>query len=126
MYTLQEAKDSFSNMTLIALFFGIACTVPVSILADRIQPKFMMLPGFLFRGIFLVLFVSVENPTTWKGFACATCITASQAAEVLVMDSILFRNIEKEIRGLIFGIHIGLAFMGQLFSLLLEVLSLTK
>ena len=65
MYTLQEAKDAFSNMTLIALFFGIGCTIPASMLTDKIQPKYMMLPGFIFRGIFLVLFVNIPNPTSW-------------------------------------------------------------
>lgn len=119
LYTQDEATAFYSYQTLVSLNIGVFVAIPMAVIMDKYHPKWTVWPVFFTRGTCNVLYCFIKNPSRWPTYVLQTVLFASQTAEIVVVDALMLRNAEKEIRGMIVGVQMGSSFLAQFFFALI-------
>lgn len=114
----QEAETIYQYVMIVSVVCGMACVPIVGRLADNVNPQIMLPVSCLFRLSSIVGFYFIEDPKSYYSYGISTAIVLGTLLESICNDAVLFRNADREIRGVIFGTSNAFGFTGQfIFSL---------
>ena len=99
---------------MVSVIIGLAFSPLIGWLSDRTSPLISIPCSFLLRAGSIGLFVLIENPTHVYAFAVGCLLILGTTCEQICADSILMRNAEREIRGVLYGTSVACGFLGQL------------
>ena len=63
-YSKEEASKIYSRLLLVGMFGGVIFAVPFAILADRVQPKYLLIVPFIMRALGNLGFILVDTAQT--------------------------------------------------------------
>ena len=109
-----EVSNLYAKLMIISVVFGLAFSPLIGYFSDRTSPLVSIPLSFLLRASSIGLFIMIKNPTHIYAFAVGTLLVVGTTCEQICADSVLMRNAEKEIRGVIYGTAIACGYFGQL------------
>jgi len=71
---------------------------------DRYNPQIIIPSVFAFRLISIIMFLLVQDPTSWYSYVSAVLMVMGTMCELVSCDSITLRLADKEIRGVLYGV----------------------
>ena len=110
----KEVTQCYANLMLCSIVVAIAFSPLIGFFTDRVSPRFTLPFAFLLRALGIVLFMWIENPTHIFAYCVGTILVLGTTCEQICSDSILMRNADREIRGLIYGTAGACGYLGQL------------
>lgn len=103
---------------IVSVVCGMAFVPVVGRLADNINPQIMLPVACLCRLAACVGFYFIKNPNSYYSYFISIALVLGTLLESVCNDAVLFRNANREIRGVIFGTSNAFGFTGQfIFSL---------
>ena len=114
----EDAKLIYSNVMIVSVVLGILIVPVVGKLSDKYSPKILLPLAFLVRFIGIVMFMFIKNPKSIYAYCVSIFLVMGTAMENVLVDCLLLRNAEREIRGVLYGTAVACGYIGQLiFSL---------
>lgn len=89
-------------------------------LCDSIDPKKIVPFAFLFRAVATYFFTLLDKPDTFMAYAVSISIVLMSIFETIAIDSIYFKLLPKELRGVLNGIY---SFMAQFGIMIYSLIS---
>lgn len=110
----EEAKLIYSNVMIISIVFGVLLVPICGKIADTCNPQIVMPLAFLCRAVGISGFWFIQSPSGWYSYVISVFLVLFTVMETTVIDCIILRSAEKEIRGIIFGSANSCGYLGQL------------
>jgi MFS family permease len=110
----EEVSSVYANLMLVSVAFAISLSPIIGMFTDRVSPKVTLPVSFLLRAFAIFLFYFINDPTSFYAYAVGSLLVLGTTAEQICSDSILMRNAEREIRGVIYGTGVAMGYLGQL------------
>ena len=82
--------------------------------ADSVRPSITLPCAFLFRACTCVAFRFIKNPGGIFAYAVSILLVTATGCETICVDTLLYRQSDREIRGVVFGFAMACGFTGQL------------
>jgi len=98
---------------IISVVVGLSLSPLVGFIADRVSPLITLPCAFLIRATAIGMFVFIKNPTHVYAFAVGSLLVLGTTCEQISTDSVLMRNADKEIRGVVYGTAVACGYVGQ-------------
>ena len=92
---------------------GVAFIPLVGRMADKINPQFTMPFAFFVRFCSIVGFYFIKNPASIYSYVISTLLVLGTLMEQVTNDALLFRNCDRQVRGIVYGIATSFGFLGQ-------------
>ena len=104
------------------MIFSVLCSIVilpvVGIICDRISTKRIVSLSYVFRAFTIYQFCLLEEADCWQAYLICVLIVIGSIIENIVLDSIFFKSLPKETRGIFNGVYSFAAQIGiLLFSL---------
>jgi MFS-type transporter involved in bile tolerance (Atg22 family) len=95
------------------------CMVPlVGKAVDAFNPKLVLPFGFFCRAGAIIMFMFIKTPSGIYSYCVSVLMVLCTVIENVTVDSLILRNADKEIRGVIYGAGSACGYFGMLvFSL---------
>lgn len=108
----------YSNVMVVSVVLGV-CMVPlVGKAVDACNPKWVLPFGFFCRFGAIVMFMFIKSPSGIYSYCVSVLLVLCTVIENVTVDSLILRNADKEIRGVIYGAGSACGYFGMLvFSL---------
>jgi len=90
---------------IVSVFFACMIFPLVGRVCDKIQPKKMVPFAYLFRSFTTLLFWLLDKPDTWQAYAVCVSIVVASVVETITMDTIFYKNLPQETRGVFNGLY---------------------
>jgi MFS family permease len=104
-YDKAGAQDIYSRVMLCSVAGGVIVAPLIGKAVDSVNPKIVIPIIFSLRFVAIVLFLLVQDPTSWYSYVCATLMVMGTTCEEITTSSLIYRNADKEIRGVISGVQ---------------------
>ena len=108
----EEVTSVYANLMLVSVAFAISLSPVIGIFTDRYSPRITLPVSFLIRAFAIVLFWFIDDPTTFYAYMVGSLLVLGTTAEQICSDSILMRNADREIRGVIYGTAVATGYLG--------------
>ena len=115
----EEVTQVYAKLMMCSVGFAIALSPIIGIFTDKFSPRVTLPCSFLLRAFAIVLFYFIDNPTSFYAYAVGSLLVLGTTAEQICSDSILMRNADREIRGVIYGTAVACGYLGQLILCIL-------
>ena len=99
----KEVTQCYANLMICSIVVACTASPLIGIFVDRVSPRVTLPVSFLIRGFGIVLFTFIKDPTHGYAYFVGTILVLGTSCESICSDTILMRNAERGIRGLIFG-----------------------
>ena len=111
----QEVMKLYARLMISSVVFSLPLSPGVGYLIDRVNPRIIIPCAFSVRILAILLFSTVQDPTSYQSFTSGTFILFGTICEQICSDTLLMRNADKEIRGVIIGTATAAGYVGQIF-----------
>lgn len=102
-----------------SIVFGVAFVPLVGKLADSVNPQIMLPAACCTRFLSIVGFYLVKNVNSPMLYVVSIWMVLGTLMETVCTDAIMFRNCNRQLRGIVNGVGYGIGYLGQfIFSLL--------
>ena len=101
----KEAKSIYINIMVMSVILSAVVFPLVGRLCDTIDPRKIVPFAFILRAIATYWFYHLEKPDTFEAYAVCISIVLSSIFETISIDSIFFKLLPKELRGVLNGIY---------------------
>jgi MFS family permease len=108
----EDAKLIYSNVMIVSVVLGILIVPVVGKLSDKYTPKILLPLAFLVRFIGVVMFMFIKNPKSIYSYCVSVFLVMGTAMENVLVDCLLLRNAEREIRGVLYGTAVACGYIG--------------
>jgi MFS family permease len=116
--SIKQAESIYQYVMIVSVVCGVAFVPIVGKLADNVNPQIMLPTACLVRMSSCVGFYFIDDPTSYFAYFISIMLVLGTLMEGVCNDAVLFRNADREIRGVIFGTSTAFGFTGQfVFSL---------
>ena len=116
--SIKQAESIYQYVMMVSVVCGVAFVPIVGKLADNVNPQIMLPTACLVRMSSCVGFYFIDDPTSYFAYFISIMLVLGTLMEGVCNDAVLFRNADREIRGVIFGTSTAFGFTGQfVFSL---------
>ena len=119
LYSHREAKDIFSTMMMTSLVFSAVWSPLIGYVVDKINPRVILPIPFLVRAFGLYLYIQNDDPSSLYAMLSAIVIVFGFIFELITVEAIFLRNLDKEIRGLAVGTNTMVGILSQFILALL-------
>ena len=99
-------------MMIVSVVCGVAFIPIVGRLADNVNPQIMLPCACLARLVACVGFYFIHDPSSYYAYFISIMLVLGTLLESVCNDAVLFRNADREIRGIIFGTSTAFGFTG--------------
>ena len=114
----EEAETIYQYVMIVSIVCGVAFVPIVGKLADRVSPTIMLPAATGCRFLAIVCFCFIKNPNGVYCYIISVWMVLGTLMETVCNDAVLFRNADREVRGVINGTAQAFGFAGQfIFSL---------
>ena len=97
---------------IVSVVLGILIVPVVGKLSDKYTPKILLPLAFLVRFIGVVMFMFIKNPKSIYAYCVSVFLVMGTAMENVLVDCLLLRNAEREIRGVLYGTAVACGYIG--------------
>jgi MFS family permease len=80
--------------------------------ADKCSPRITLPVCFGIRALALGAFMFIKDPSGYFSYAVSTLLVVGTGAESIAVDTLLYRQSDREIRGVVFGTAMACGFTG--------------
>ena len=99
---------------IVSVVLGLLVVPIAGKMADKLNPKIILPLSFLIRFGSIVMFMFIKNPRGLYAYGVSVFVVMGTAMESVVVDCLLLRNADREIRGVILGVGTGCGYIGML------------
>lgn len=110
----KEVSIAYARLMLCSAVVAIIFSPLIGFFADKVSPRITLPISFLLRAFAILLFYFIEDPTQPYAYVVGTFLVVGSTCEQICTDSILMRNADREIRGLILGTAVAFGYLGKL------------
>jgi MFS family permease len=80
--------------------------------SDRCSPRITLPVSFGIRALALTAFMFIKDPSGYFSYVVSTLLVIGTGAESIAIDTLLYRQSDREIRGVVFGTAMACGFTG--------------
>jgi len=108
-----EVSAVYAKLMMCSVGIAIAFSPLIGIFTDKFSPNITLPTAFILRACAIGLFYFIDNPTDFYAYFVGSLMVTGTTAEQICSDSILMRNADREIRGVIYGTAVAFGYLGQ-------------
>ena len=101
----QEAKAIYINIMVISVMVSVLVFPVVGKLCDSVDPRKIVPIAFITRSITCYLFYKLDKPDSVQAYIVCISIVVAAVFENISNDSIYFKLLPKELRGVLNGVY---------------------
>lgn len=103
---------------MVSVVFGVMLVPVCGKIADSCNPQWVLPCAFFSRAVAIIAFWFVNHPNGYYAYAVSVLLVLCTGMENVTVDCLLLRAVDREIRGVAFGIANACGYLGMLcFSL---------